>query len=69
MALLHLLNACVHAATSSRQGWSGMSICSPSALEVGIQKASLPSLTSVLAAKARMSSSIARKPYGFFGGI
>ena len=53
----------------SRQGCVGGAIAWSSSLDVGIQKESLPFSTNDRAAKSRISSSIAKNPYGFFGGI
>lgn len=64
-----MLKSWLHTATICRHGWVGGWISSASSLEVGIQKARRPPSRRVAAAKERMSSSMARKLYGFLGGM
>jgi hypothetical protein len=52
----------------SRHGCVGGRISLSSSFDVGIQNERRPFSTSDKAAKSRISSNIARKPYGFFGG-
>lgn len=65
---VHLLKSWAHTTTTSRQGCAGTGISCSSSFAVGIQNESLPLSTRVSDAKARMSSSMVRKLYGFFGG-
>lgn len=65
---LHLLNTCTQIDTISSEGCDGTEISCCSSLAVGIQNDSLPSSTNVFAANSRISSSIAKKLYGFLGG-
>lgn len=64
----HLLNFCTQITTRSSDGCVGTGISCSSSFAVGIQNDSLPFSTRVAAAKARISSSMAKKLYGFFGG-
>jgi len=58
---VHLLKVCVQILISSRLGWDGISRTRASSFAVGIQNASLPLSTSVVAAKSMRSSSMASK--------